>query len=349
VLQVRRGDESFGFWFRGHSSASHVLVPSILRKSLGQNPSYVDEVSLVRHFKAMNCDVVESTASDFDVLVTMQHYLAPTRLLDWTENLLIALHFAVRDPDQDKEDGALWILNARRLNYWTSASERTAQVLFQDELDVLARSSLSRVRHRAEWRDYLENCLRQHPVDGAKRRTDHLLKAIKDVQLWGDQINDLLGMTVDVRHLQVVQNGQRVEKDLNPNKNWDEPELLDVRLRAPVAVYPNRANRRIRAQSGCFTLHGGTFHPEPERFKADKLERNYIGLPVTLHEIDRGLQNKRIIQWRRIPSGRKGEIRRTLAQIGITDATLFPELDYQSRYLVQRWVLSRESNQPDQV
>jgi hypothetical protein len=113
------------------------------------NQGYVAEVPLVRHFKAMNCDVVESTATDFDVLVTMQHYLPPTRLLDWTENLLVALHFAVRDPDQDKEDGALWILNARRLNYWTSAGERAGQVLFQDELDVLARSSLSRVRRRA--------------------------------------------------------------------------------------------------------------------------------------------------------------------------------------------------------
>jgi hypothetical protein len=30
---LRRGDESFGLWFRGHSSASHVLVPSILRNS----------------------------------------------------------------------------------------------------------------------------------------------------------------------------------------------------------------------------------------------------------------------------------------------------------------------------
>jgi hypothetical protein len=134
----------------------------------------------------MNCDVVESTASDFDVLVTMQHYLAPTRVLDWTENLLVALHFAVRDPDQDTEDGALWILNARRLNNWTSASKRSSQVLFQDQLDVLARSSLSRVRRRAEWHDYLQNYLREHPVDGEKRRTERLLKAIKDVQLAGN-------------------------------------------------------------------------------------------------------------------------------------------------------------------
>jgi hypothetical protein len=30
---------------------------------------------------------------------------------------------------------------------------------------------------------------------------------------------------------------------------------------------------------------------------------------------------------------------RTLARIGITDASLFPELDYQSRYLRERWTM----------
>jgi hypothetical protein len=106
--------------------------------------------------------------------------------------------------------------------------------------------------------------------------------------------------------------------------------------------------KHFRAQSGCFTLHGGTFDPKPEDHKADKLYDQYIGLPITLHEIDRGLRRNRISQWRRIPKEQKAGFRRTLTQIGITDATLFPELEYQSRYLVQRWALNNKSNQPDQ-
>jgi FRG domain-containing protein len=85
--QPKSGDTDFGLWFRGHSSASHVLIPSVLRDSLAQTKRYLDEVSMVRHFRAMKCDVVASEATDFEVLVTMQHYLAPTRLLDWTENI----------------------------------------------------------------------------------------------------------------------------------------------------------------------------------------------------------------------------------------------------------------------
>jgi hypothetical protein len=286
---------------------------------------------------SLNCDVVEPLASDFEVLVTMQHYLAPTRILDWTENLLIALFFVVRDPQQDEKDGALWILNARRLNRLTSAGERTSRVLFQDELDVLARSCLSRIRHRDAWHDYLKELIRENPIDVVERRAKRILKAIQSVQLRGDQINHLLEAIVDIRRIQIIRNGQPIETALDPDENWYEPELLDIRLRAPVAVYPNRANRRIRAQSGCFTLHGGIFNPEPERFDATAVYKNFIGLPITLHEIDRCLDRNRIIDWWRIPKGCKEEIRSTLAQIGITDATLFPELDYQSRYLVQRW------------
>jgi hypothetical protein len=45
----------------------------------------------------------------------MQHYGAPTRLLDWTESPVIALYFAVRD-NPGYYDSAVWMLNPYELN-----------------------------------------------------------------------------------------------------------------------------------------------------------------------------------------------------------------------------------------
>src|SRR5262249_35052598 len=92
---ARGGDQTFGLWFRGHEKVNHSLTPSILRRPGNDTNAYIDELSLTRHFQTMNPDASPRDASDFERLVMMQHYLAPTRLLDWTENLLVAMYFAV--------------------------------------------------------------------------------------------------------------------------------------------------------------------------------------------------------------------------------------------------------------
>ena len=270
----------------------------------------------------------------------MQHYQVPTRLLDWTENLLVALHFAVRDPKNDRHDAAVWMLNARRLNYYTSVSSRKSEVLFENELDVVARSSLIRVRKRKEWLDVLRRSLRAKAIDKEEYRIRRVINLIRDVKLFREQVNDSPASDIDVRKIKVLDDAGRGEKDLK--RDWATPEILDVRVRSPVAVYPNRANRRIRAQSGCFTLHGGKFVSDPHTYLKDKQYAEPIGLPISLHEIERSLKLKRkILRWFLIPAGSQGKIRQTLARIGVTDATLFPELEYQSRYLHERWTTRR--------
>src|SRR5690606_21093468 len=63
--------------------------------------------------------------SDFEWLTLLQHYGALTRVLDWTENAIVAAFFAVTDKNEadEKKPGSLYILNALKLN------ENTALVL----------------------------------------------------------------------------------------------------------------------------------------------------------------------------------------------------------------------------
>ena len=143
VKEVGTGNK---VWYRGQASAypSWKLRPKVHR-TLARNG---DEVQLFdRGAEAeMTAQFLQRAHTRYDRcpaltdhcswLCLMQHYGLPTRLLDWTESLLVAAWFAVSAPvnpeeqgahkhgqpdeetteRQTEEDAALWVLNPNELN-----------------------------------------------------------------------------------------------------------------------------------------------------------------------------------------------------------------------------------------
>jgi hypothetical protein len=99
-------------WFRGQSNALKPLVPSLARLPgdwLGR------EFILLKRFQQNAVALLPPhDRTLWDWLLLMQHYGVPTRLLDWTENPLAALYFAVLDNPAD--DGIVWVLDPVGLN-----------------------------------------------------------------------------------------------------------------------------------------------------------------------------------------------------------------------------------------
>jgi len=108
-------------WYRGHSKIYNELTPGIFR------PNYEHEIysafrsdaefSVIEDFKRKAPALVSKLPENDDHiswLFLMQHYGAPTRLLDWTKSVLIGLYFAVRQ--NHSEDGELWALYPEALN-----------------------------------------------------------------------------------------------------------------------------------------------------------------------------------------------------------------------------------------
>ena len=110
-------------YYRGHSSVSHQLTPGLYRRSdlLAKRKSKRDdafwqiEYDLFYEFRARARELHDRQLDGWDVLFWMQHYGAPTRLLDWTETFAVALYFATVTA-KPGTDALMWVLNPYRMN-----------------------------------------------------------------------------------------------------------------------------------------------------------------------------------------------------------------------------------------
>ncbi|GGA56202.1 hypothetical protein GCM10011507_04380 [Edaphobacter acidisoli] len=104
-----------GPWYRGQQRKQWKLWPNILRIGCCDADTE-DEIREEFAIRAPALSRFESMPTvDWDLYFLMQHYGAPTRLLDWTESPVIALYFAVRD-NPGYYDSSVWVLNPYELN-----------------------------------------------------------------------------------------------------------------------------------------------------------------------------------------------------------------------------------------
>jgi len=115
---VELGTSLYTSWFRGHSKVIGKLVPKVYRPEYEElRKSGYDEFNFVEEFKRIAPSLhsnLPNSNNHLDWLLLMQHHGTPTRLLDWSQNILTALFFVV---SADKDcDGELWALYPYTLN-----------------------------------------------------------------------------------------------------------------------------------------------------------------------------------------------------------------------------------------
>lgn len=103
-------------WWRGQSDCGWPLVPSVFR-NMNNGEGY--EQNLVGRFvqkaptRFANCP----PRTELDSwLFLMQHYGLPTRIMDWTESVLVAAYFAVRQERHYDKPGVIWALAPTAMN-----------------------------------------------------------------------------------------------------------------------------------------------------------------------------------------------------------------------------------------
>lgn len=113
-------------WFRGHSKVIGELTPLIFRSeytdsiyiNLNPNPEFRIAINFKREAPSIIKELPEYS-DHLEWLFLMQHHGTPTRLLDWSENILIAAFFAINsDYNEDAEIWSIFPWHLNNLHGW---------------------------------------------------------------------------------------------------------------------------------------------------------------------------------------------------------------------------------------
>ena len=109
--------------YRGENSTTHALRPKFGRRLTDPFvsdtgnffPLPVHEMGLLKEFKMQSAPFMgHLPIDDWDWLAVAQHHGLATRLLDWTENILVAAYFACNDGPQ--RDAVIYALNTQNIS-----------------------------------------------------------------------------------------------------------------------------------------------------------------------------------------------------------------------------------------
>lgn len=109
--QIIEKSKEYLMLFRGQSNADWSLSPGISRPRYNVGDVIEVEKRLLAEFKRRAIPYLPpnfNINSDWEWLALAQHFKLPTRLLDWSENPLVALYFAFKAESTGNESRAVW-------------------------------------------------------------------------------------------------------------------------------------------------------------------------------------------------------------------------------------------------
>lgn len=309
ISNARNSSEVESF-YRGHADASYKLLPTIYR---GKGKLSKKEHLIIREAILRNPEDFAGKLANFEKLALMQHYSYPTRLLDMTENPLVALYFACAE--NEKKDGEVVVIKIKRnaIKYFDS-----------DTVSVL--SSFSKVE---------PDCFQQLNEEIKKLILSNKASCLKRVQARLGRNTTQTAITTVTNYLKDSKN--KTEQTRLLTECFNQCELVrflvhEIGGEKPhftsridpshfnnkiVCVKSKYDNRRILAQMGVFLLFGIKDSDKAQCADFEKSQIEISKIKITA-------------------SSKKGLLKQ-LEVIGISEERLFPEIMSSAKVVTRRF------------
>ncbi len=296
------GDKGDALWYRGQQDSGYILLPSAMRKyaqgtRAGQSlRDYQIGAYGEFKFRMENAsDKIDKTGyTECDYLALMQHYGSPTIYMDWSENAISALYFALEafiDPakkgNQNARDAVLYIMHPNLYN--------EARNKMMDQVTVKSGRALDRM------------------MENSKLKGTRSLPNLSMQHHSGNLGMFLLGEVRDERDVYEAP-FERIE---SLSLNQDAENILYL----PLAIYASRANARVRMQSGMFMAYNIFTKPSEKKYfdymALENIQEFYLkaipdAMPFLYAIVIDGNIKKDVAEW--------------LKTIGVTKDMIYPEL-----------------------
>lgn len=120
VNKNHASDKRLPSLFRGQSE-DLPLLPKLARiynegRLRGKNFS-VAEDEMLKEFERQAAIYTSFSMTHWEIMSLAQHHGMATRLLDWTENPLLAMWFAVNKPAKNEKEAVVWVFNPKEQDY----------------------------------------------------------------------------------------------------------------------------------------------------------------------------------------------------------------------------------------